>query len=75
MLPASFSALPAERCVSARRGWAGKNRGLFEHPVVIVISILYEMFSHMFRAHQRLLRPESGEDQVEDRGLATQVWW
>ena len=27
------AALPAERRVSARRGWAGENSGLFEHPV------------------------------------------
>ena len=26
------AALPAERRVLARRGWAGENRGLFEHP-------------------------------------------
>lgn len=26
------AALTAERRVSARRGWAGVNRGLFEHP-------------------------------------------
>jgi len=26
------AALPAKRRVSARRGWAGENRGLFEHP-------------------------------------------
>jgi hypothetical protein len=24
--------LPAERCVSARRGWAGEKSGLSEHP-------------------------------------------
>ena len=29
------AALPAERRVSARRGWAGENSGLFEHPAVI----------------------------------------
>jgi len=28
----SAAALPAERRVSARRGWAGENRGFFEHP-------------------------------------------
>ena len=28
----SPAALPAEWPVSARRGWAGENRGLFEHP-------------------------------------------
>ena len=26
------AALPAERRVLARRGWAGENRSLFEHP-------------------------------------------
>jgi len=26
------AALPAERRVSARRGWAGEKSGLFEHP-------------------------------------------
>ena len=29
------AALPAERRVSARRGWAGENRGLFEQPARI----------------------------------------
>ena len=27
------AALPAERCVLARRGWAGEKSGHFEHPV------------------------------------------
>jgi hypothetical protein len=26
------AALPEERCVSARQGWAGENKGHFEHP-------------------------------------------
>jgi hypothetical protein len=26
------AALPVERCVLARRGWAGETSGLFEHP-------------------------------------------
>mgnify|MGYP001567332610 CR=1 FL=1 len=29
------AALPAERRVTARRGWAGENRGLFEHPAAL----------------------------------------
>jgi hypothetical protein len=29
--PSLAAALPAERRVLARRGWAGENRGLFEH--------------------------------------------
>ena len=32
------AALPAERRVLARRGWAGGNRGLFEHPETILTS-------------------------------------
>ena len=28
-----LAALPAERRVLARRGWAGEKSGLFEHPV------------------------------------------
>jgi hypothetical protein len=35
------AALLAERRVLARRGWAGENRGLFEHPEVIVPSVAY----------------------------------
>ena len=34
----SPAALPAERRVSARRGWAGENRGLFEHPAGVCSS-------------------------------------
>ena len=30
------AALPAERRVSARRGWAGENSGHFEHPAVVL---------------------------------------
>jgi|CXWL01.1.fsa_nt_gi hypothetical protein len=30
------AALPAERRVSARRGWAGENGGHFEHPAVVL---------------------------------------
>ncbi len=30
------AALPVERCVLARRGWAGEKSGLFEHPAHIV---------------------------------------
>jgi hypothetical protein len=29
------AALPVERRVSARRGWAGENNGLFEHPELL----------------------------------------
>jgi hypothetical protein len=36
----SPAALPAERRVSARRGWAGKNRGRFEHPALWLVSVL-----------------------------------
>ncbi len=32
------AALPAERRVLARRGWAGEKSGLFEHPEAIVTS-------------------------------------
>ena len=31
--PSLAAALPVERRVSARRGWAGENSGHFEHPV------------------------------------------
>lgn len=31
--PSLVAALPAERRVLARRGWAGEKEGLFEHPV------------------------------------------
>jgi hypothetical protein len=32
------AAAPAERCVLARRGWAGENSGHFEHPEAIWLS-------------------------------------
>ena len=34
------AALPAERRVLARRGWAGEKSGLFEHPEDILTSTL-----------------------------------
>jgi hypothetical protein len=40
-----IAALPAERRVSARRGWAGEKPGLFEHPDVfgaIAPSIIFQ---------------------------------
>jgi len=32
------TALPVERRVLARRGWAGENSGLFEHPATMLTS-------------------------------------
>jgi hypothetical protein len=36
------AALPAERRVSARRGWAREKSGLFEHPAIILTSVPME---------------------------------
>jgi hypothetical protein len=33
------AAAPAERRVSARRGWAGENDGLFEHPAAYSVFV------------------------------------
>jgi hypothetical protein len=42
--PSSLAAaLPAERRVLARRGWAGENRGLFEHPIWLAIANVLEI--------------------------------
>ncbi len=37
LAPSLPAALPVERRVLARRGWAGENGGLFEHPDVIAV--------------------------------------
>ena len=39
--PSLAAALPAERRVLARRGWAGENRGLFEHPGGCVLLVCH----------------------------------
>jgi hypothetical protein len=38
------AALPAERRVLARRGWAGEKSGLFEHPETILTSTPFGRF-------------------------------
>ena len=43
------AALPAERSVPARRGRAGKNHGLFEHPETILASAPYLRFHQCIR--------------------------
>jgi hypothetical protein len=50
------AALPAERRVLARRGWAGENRSLFEHPargssdVLDVRAIEFPLYHNSFSA-------------------------
>jgi hypothetical protein len=48
------AALPAERRVLARRGWAGENRGHFEHPETIVTLTPYGKFQRRF-VHNRVI--------------------
>jgi hypothetical protein len=54
--PSLAAALPAERRVSARRGWAGEKSGLFEHPArcfPIVLDVRTSevlAFPHRFRS-------------------------
>jgi hypothetical protein len=40
------AALPAERRVLARRGWAGEKSGLFEHPAKVFASCLKAKREH-----------------------------
>ena len=43
--PSLAAALPVEWRVSARQGWAGEKRGLFEHPTDCLVS-----YSELFRS-------------------------
>jgi len=42
------AALPGERRVLPRRGWAGENRGLIEHPETMLMTVLYGSFHPRF---------------------------
>jgi len=49
LLALSFdAAVPAERRVTARRGWAGEISGHFEHPAALTPSAPFDMNSAVF---------------------------
>ena len=65
------AALPAERRVLARRGWAGEKSGLFEHPAKPHPNQCFEGNSRQTTA----LTPRQGRGAVwQDRPAAQTPW-
>jgi hypothetical protein len=54
------AALFAERRVSARRGWAGENRGFFEHPERLRHQPHLRYFIGVFRVNRVFPQPAHG---------------
>ncbi len=61
----------------ARRGWAGENRGLFEHPAIILLSPSYVKFRLRFMYKQSFSAASldhRGACEVDGIGIEEQYW-